>query len=207
MTQAARQHETGGATVRIPLVDPLQRNGWPERGPLGGFTPEEWGELERGDFLTLPELCQELHFGYDWLWKKARAGVIRAWRPFGGQYRIPLSEVERMKKQGIKSARQVKQEARDKASAEERAASSASVLRIPVRLHKGGPKGAVLEKAAAPEAPPAPPLESQEARAPSEPVTAPAAEQITPPPIAGPTAPPERPRRGYLAYPFAALEE
>jgi excisionase family DNA binding protein len=202
---AADEHEAGGRTVRISMIDPLQRNGWPERTPQGGFTTEEWREMERGDFLTLPELCKELHFSYDWLWKKASKGVIKAWRPFGGQYRIPMSEVERMKTQGIKSARQVKQEARDKAVAEEAAASRASVLHIPVRLRKSGPKGAVLDPPKDPPQLASPPKEAPTSS--PGPVTAPpTAEDPSAPAAEGP-AKREGPRRGYLSYPFAALED
>ena len=66
-----------------------------------GTAPEQTGEITKGEFRTLREVAKEIGYTKRWLEYLAKTGRITAVKPTGGHWRIPASEVERIKKTGI----------------------------------------------------------------------------------------------------------
>ena len=66
-------------------------------------TPEQASEVARGEFVTAGELAREINYGKRWIVHLAKTGRIAAVKPTGGQWRIPVSEVKRIKEVGTPS--------------------------------------------------------------------------------------------------------
>jgi len=66
----------------------------------GEATQEQIKEVLEGKFYTIKELAGKLGYTTAWITWKCQAGVIKAVKPIGGQWRIPASEVDRIMKQG-----------------------------------------------------------------------------------------------------------
>lgn len=69
----------------------------------GSATPEQAREVARGEFVTAGELAREINYGKRWIVHLAKTGRIAAVKPTGGQWRIPVSEVKRLKEVGTPS--------------------------------------------------------------------------------------------------------
>jgi len=69
----------------------------------GSATPEQAREVARGEFVTAGELAREIMYGKRWIVHLAKTGRIAAVKPTGGQWRIPVSEVKRLKEVGTPS--------------------------------------------------------------------------------------------------------
>lgn len=67
----------------------------------GEATPEQIAEIEAGKYYSVAQIARELNFGHSWILELVRTGRIKAIKPLGGQWRVPSSEYERIKKEGI----------------------------------------------------------------------------------------------------------
>ena len=64
------------------------------------ITPEQVDEVVEGKCMTVRELAEELKYSTDWVAQHIREGRIAAVKPLGGRWRIPMSEVKRIKEVG-----------------------------------------------------------------------------------------------------------
>lgn len=62
-------------------------------------------KVER-NFVTLKELATIIGYSYRWTFTLVRAGRIKAIKPTGGRWQVPLEEVERLKTEGIMSLKE-----------------------------------------------------------------------------------------------------
>lgn len=64
------------------------------------ITPEQASEVARGNFVTVSELAREINYSKRWVQHLIETGRIAAVKPTGGHWRIPASEVKRIKEIG-----------------------------------------------------------------------------------------------------------
>lgn len=67
----------------------------------GEATPKQVAEIEAGQYRSVAQIAREFHFSHSWILELVRTGRIKAIKPLGGQWRVPNSEYERIKKEGI----------------------------------------------------------------------------------------------------------
>lgn len=67
----------------------------------GTATKEQIEEIKGGKYYTIKELAAELRYSQTWIYNLVVSGRIKAVKPTGGTWRIPPSEVERVKTEGI----------------------------------------------------------------------------------------------------------
>jgi len=64
------------------------------------LTTEQQQEIAEGKSYTIKELATRLHYTSQWLNQLCQDGRIKAVKPFGGHWRIPKSEGDRLINQG-----------------------------------------------------------------------------------------------------------
>ena len=64
------------------------------------ITPEQASEVAEGNFVTVAELAREIKYSKRWVQHLIETGRITAVKPTGGHWRIPISEVKRIKEVG-----------------------------------------------------------------------------------------------------------
>lgn len=67
----------------------------------GELAPPQIKEVEEGHFYTIKQLAHDLSYSVAWITCLVQKGRIKAIKPLGGSWRIPASEVSRVKKEGI----------------------------------------------------------------------------------------------------------
>jgi excisionase family DNA binding protein len=67
-------------------------------GELSGPQNQEIGERH---FLSTKQIAGELNYSMVWITKLVQQGRIKGIKPTGGSWRVPASEVDRIKKEGI----------------------------------------------------------------------------------------------------------
>ena len=67
----------------------------------GKATPEQIAEIKAGKYYSVAQIARELSYGHSWILELVRTGRIKAIKPLGGQWRVPSSEYERIKREGI----------------------------------------------------------------------------------------------------------
>lgn len=68
---------------------------------LGDISGEQLEEVQtKGQYWTIKQLATELGYTTIWVHKLCQAGRIAAIKPFGGHWRIPDSEAQRVMKEG-----------------------------------------------------------------------------------------------------------
>ena len=67
----------------------------------GEATDEQIAEIEEGKYYSVAQMARELSYGHSWMLELVRSGRIKAIKPLGGQWRVPNSEYQRIKKEGI----------------------------------------------------------------------------------------------------------
>lgn len=67
----------------------------------GEVTPEQFKEIESGEFITPKEVAEKFRYTYAWVLWMIHGGRIKAVKPLGGRWRIPRSEYERILKEGV----------------------------------------------------------------------------------------------------------
>lgn len=67
----------------------------------GEVTKQQVAEIEAGQYHSVAQIARELQYGHSWILELVRTGRIKAIKPLGGQWRVPNSEYERIKKEGI----------------------------------------------------------------------------------------------------------
>ena len=65
------------------------------------ITPEQVDEVAEGKCMTVRELAEDLKYSVGWIAQRVREGRIAAVKPLGGRWRIPMSEVRRIKEAGL----------------------------------------------------------------------------------------------------------
>ena len=86
----------------------------------GEVTDEQIKEIGSGDFYTVTEVADSLHYSYTYIIQLCQVGVIKAIKPIGGRWRIPKSEYNRIISEGIRE--EVIEENRKQEEKEERPA-------------------------------------------------------------------------------------
>jgi len=77
----------------------------------GDATAEQIEEVSKlGGFYLVKEVADEFNFTRAWVTQLCTSGRIKAIKPSGGQWRIPASEVERIRKEGIQTLPRKKKE-------------------------------------------------------------------------------------------------
>ena len=67
----------------------------------GEVSGEQLEEVQtKGQYLTIKQLAMELGYTTIWVHKLCQTGRIAAIKPFGGHWRIPYSEAQRVMKEG-----------------------------------------------------------------------------------------------------------
>ncbi len=67
----------------------------------GQVSPEQLEEIETGDYSTAGQIASKLRYTHAYILDLINADRIKGIKPFGGQWRVPKSEVERLIKEGI----------------------------------------------------------------------------------------------------------
>lgn len=65
-----------------------------------GAGEAEAEEILEGDYFTIKEVAEKLKFSTTWVTRLCERGRIRAFKPLGGRWRIPKSELNRMTTEG-----------------------------------------------------------------------------------------------------------
>lgn len=91
------------AELPIPGADkiPLVQKEQPIAVEKGEATEEQIKEVKAGKYYTIKELANELRYSTTWIYSLVTSGRIKAVKPTGGTWRIPPSEVERIKTEGM----------------------------------------------------------------------------------------------------------
>lgn len=74
----------------------------------GDATEAQIQEITEGNFVTVKELADALKYSPAWISEMLHKGRIHGIKPTGGSWRIPASEAERIKKEGIPPLSRVK---------------------------------------------------------------------------------------------------
>lgn len=74
----------------------------------GKATPAQIAEVKAGAFFTLKQVALEFSYSKAWISKLVQDGRIKAMKPMGGSWRIPASEIERLRQEGIPPLPRVK---------------------------------------------------------------------------------------------------
>ena len=67
----------------------------------GEATAEQIAEIKAGQYYSVAQIARELSYGHSWILELVRTGRVKAIKPLGGQWRVPSSEYERIKREGI----------------------------------------------------------------------------------------------------------
>lgn len=67
----------------------------------GKATEAQVEEVKEGKFYRIKELASDMGYSVAWITHLVQEGRIKGMKPTGGSWRIPASEVARMKKEGI----------------------------------------------------------------------------------------------------------
>jgi len=67
----------------------------------GEVSPNQLEEIKQGEFVTIRDVAEKLNYTTSWITYMVQAGRIKAVKPFGGRWRIPKSEFEKIKAEGI----------------------------------------------------------------------------------------------------------
>lgn len=67
----------------------------------GKVAPEQIEEIEKGEYVTIAQIANELSYTRAWILNLIHQGRIKAIKPLGGNWRVPRSEYERIIKEGI----------------------------------------------------------------------------------------------------------
>lgn len=85
-----------------PTPAPVEEPAGEVQVESGEVTKEQLKEVEVGEYVTIKQVADTLHFSSAWIWEQiTKRGRIKAIKPLGGQWRIPKSEYERILKEGI----------------------------------------------------------------------------------------------------------
>lgn len=67
----------------------------------GAATPEQIEEIKEGRYFSIKQLAETLGYSVAWITFLCQKGRIKAMKPLGGSWRIPPSEVARIKREGV----------------------------------------------------------------------------------------------------------
>ena len=67
----------------------------------GEVALEQMEEIEKGEYVTIAQIANELSYTRAWILSLVQQGRIKGIKPLGGQWRIPKSEHDRIIKEGI----------------------------------------------------------------------------------------------------------
>ena len=76
----------------------------------GAATAEQVEEILEGKYCTIKEIATKLGFSPAYISKLCKQGTIKAVKPLQGHWRVPLTEAERIMKEGIPPMPRVKVE-------------------------------------------------------------------------------------------------
>lgn len=90
----------GKKVSKVAEKEAKQKVGKPmiERGEA---SPEQMEELEKGQYVTIAQIANELSYTRAWILSLVQQGRIKGIKPLGGRWRIPRSEYDRIIKEGI----------------------------------------------------------------------------------------------------------
>jgi excisionase family DNA binding protein len=82
------------------MTEPIKekREPSPEKGVAD---TKQLAEIESGNYMTPKKVAEDFHYSKQWIIELLKAGRIHGTKPMGGQWRIPVSEVNRIKGQGL----------------------------------------------------------------------------------------------------------
>jgi len=67
----------------------------------GEVSQAQAAEISKRQFYTIRQLAEELCYSIPWITVLVQRQRIKAIKPSGGSWRIPISEVERIKREGV----------------------------------------------------------------------------------------------------------
>lgn len=67
----------------------------------GSVSASQATEIEQGQYYTVSQVAHMLKYSSHWIMVNLQRGRIKGVKPTGGQWRIPASEVDKMKHEGI----------------------------------------------------------------------------------------------------------
>ena len=67
----------------------------------GELSKSQSQEITEGRFFSIKQLAEELSYSTEWITRLVKRGRIKGIKPTGFSWRIPASEVDRIKKEGI----------------------------------------------------------------------------------------------------------
>lgn len=67
----------------------------------GQVSPEQMKEILSGAFVSVKQIADRLNYSSAWINGLCQQGRIKGIKPFGGRWRIPKSEYERIIREGI----------------------------------------------------------------------------------------------------------
>ena len=71
-----------------------------EKGEASSEQKEE--VFKEGKYITVAELAEKLRYSTQWVLWMCQQGRIKAVKPLGGRWRIPMSEYEKILKSGVR---------------------------------------------------------------------------------------------------------
>jgi excisionase family DNA binding protein len=89
------------AIRRVKMVmEPIKEKKEPVK-EKGVVDAKQLAEIEAGGYMTPKQVAEDFHYSKAYIIGLLKAGRIHGTKPMGGQWRIPISEVTRIRGQGI----------------------------------------------------------------------------------------------------------
>jgi len=103
MAKEAEPVEAEEKVEATEVTQPAPSEEKPAEIPIekGEATAEQIAEIKAGKYYSVAQIARELSYGHSWILELVRTGRIKAIKPLGGQWRVPSSEYERIKREGI----------------------------------------------------------------------------------------------------------
>ena len=67
----------------------------------GELSASQDQEITEGRFFSIKQIAVEFNYSTEWITRLVKRGRIKGIKPTGGSWRIPASEVDRIRKEGI----------------------------------------------------------------------------------------------------------
>lgn len=93
------ENEEGKQAQAVPEEPELEEVLQVEKG--SELTAQELEEVTIGRYWTIKQLADKLAYSNTWVTGLCQSGRIKAVKPFGGYWRIPQSEIDRIMQHGI----------------------------------------------------------------------------------------------------------